>query len=48
MNPNDNELLELGIEISEDVKQNKDDVATQIIKEYIDKEKGEIEWEQDI
>ena len=32
-----NELLELGIEISEDVKQNKDDVATQIIKEYIEK-----------
>jgi hypothetical protein len=43
-----NELLELGIETIEDVKQNKDDVATQIIKEYIDKEKGEIEWEQDI
>ena len=34
-----NELLELGIEISEDVVENKDDNATRIIKEYIEKEK---------
>ena len=34
-----NELLELGIETIEDVVENKDDVATQIIKEYIEKEK---------
>ena len=41
MNPNDNELLAVGIEIIEDVVENKDDNATRIVKEYIEKEKGE-------
>lgn len=36
-----NELLELGIETIEDVVENKDDNATRIVKEYIEKEKGE-------
>ena len=36
-----NELLELGIESIEDVVENKDDNATRIVKEYIEKEKGE-------
>jgi hypothetical protein len=40
MNPY-NELLELGIETIEDVVENKDDNATRIVKEYIEKEKGE-------
>jgi hypothetical protein len=37
-----NELLELGIETIEDVVENKDDNATRIVKEYIEKEKGEL------
>ena len=37
-----NELLELGIESIEDVVENKDDNATRIVKEYKEKEKGEL------